>query len=86
MRRILFGLAACMLGLALTTSVAQAHGRPGVRVGVRHGYHGARHAGYRSYWGRPVYSTVYNRYQYWDTYQKSYFFYDAGCGSYVRCP
>ena len=87
MRRILFGLAAGLLGLALTSSVADAHGGHGGRGGFRGGYRGGhvgRYVGHR--WGRCVWSPVYNRYQYWDTTLNCYFYYDAGCGGYVRCP
>ena len=87
MRRIMFGLAACVLGLALTAGVAEAaHGHG--RHHHHHHRHGWRHHGWRHNhrWGYRVWSPIYNRYQYWDADQRCFYYYDASCGNYSRCP
>jgi hypothetical protein len=88
---MLLALGAGVLGVALSGSVAQAHGghhgRPYYRV------HGRAFAGGYYYpgrvhhhWGRRVWSVTYRRYHYWDPYLRIYYYYDPVRVGYYPCP
>jgi hypothetical protein len=95
MKKILFGLAMCLVGLGLASEANAAVPAAVKKVvghrGYRGGYyrsHGVRfHGGYyyRGYghhhWGRRIWSPVYHRYHYWDTYLSVWYFWDPirGC-------
>jgi hypothetical protein len=91
MYKVLFGAAACVLGLTLAGE-AQArpfhhgHARVAHRVVVRHRAPVHRVGVRFSPSWRRVWSPVYHRYNYYDATARCYYFYDpARCG-YFPCP
>ena len=100
MKKILFGLGAALLALALTGD-AKAAGpggrghRPGPAVSGRAYYldHGVRYNGgymYRGrdhhHWGYRVWNTRFNRYQYWDPSLRCYYYWSPVQVAYLPCP
>ena len=95
MQRIFFGLAACVLGLAVTGEASAHPGRavrgrgPVARVAHReHGVRFARGHFYRArdfHWTRRVWDVAHRRYQYWDPNYNCWYFYDPIQLGYYPC-
>jgi hypothetical protein len=94
MKRIVLGVAACVLGLSLAgqanaatriTRTVRTHAVHGRVIGHRDfGVHRTTYRTVRSYWGAPVWYS--GRRCYWDRYHSCYYYFDAGCGYYCPCP
>ena len=81
MRRVLLGVAGCVLGLSLA-GAAQAHEHGPYRPAPYHG-HGVRFSGgtyYTRYahphWEGRVWDSHYRRYHYYDPYLRVYYYWD----------
>lgn len=100
MRRLLFGLMACVLALGVA-SEANAHPGGGRKVVVRsravarpyYARHAVKFSGgyyYRGYahhhWARRVWSPVYYRYHYWDAGLRCYYYWDPIRVAYYPVP
>jgi hypothetical protein len=101
MKRIMFGLAACVLGLATAGAANAAHpggsrghavrgpiGHERAVVRTIHQERTFRHSTFRTvqpHWGARVWSPVYHRYQYFDPRVQVYYYFDDSCGAYVPC-
>jgi hypothetical protein len=80
MRRILFGLAAGVLGLAGLAGTADAHGAYHPHGGFRVAR--APHVRFE----RREWNARFHRYHYWDAYRRCWVFYDPVRLGYFPCP
>jgi hypothetical protein len=95
MKRILFGLAAGVLGMTMAGE-ASAHPARAIRVRpsiarTAHYDHGIRFAGghyYRGHdfhWTRGVWDVAHRRYHYWDPYYNCWYYFDPVQECYYPC-
>ncbi len=89
MRRILLTVAACALGLTMTTSTAEAHPPRHAPVRIYYHDHGVRfNGGYyyvgrnHHHWSYKVWDAGCHRDNYYDPYLKCFYYWDVARGCY----